>query len=405
MSVATPDDSQDRQREESSDASLPDLAQLLTDHSEELVSRQAEALREHFSAYQPRTKLVPDESLSSSAQRNVHRAAETMKDGRAPAPEQIDEAWVGRERAEQGMLESDMLSGYRLAYRMIRDGLITMCNQEEVDPATVLQGACLLWETADAGSVQVLQVRRDFELARGRFDHERKVDLVRGLLRGTVDPGRERQLAAAFGLLADQRYVAVCGFPADGESIEGLRRQIESSTRLRGVSGLVVRDGNEVVGIVPRAPRIDELAAVVGVSDAEPLARIAAGFQSASRMMRGASRFGFTGVYGPSDLRLRVAIADEPELSAMLVNRYFGPLRAGSSVGVVIEETIRSFLAHGRHKAKTARILGIHANTLRYRLHRFEELAGVSLEDPATMAELWWAVEASRVKEQQNMAD
>jgi DNA-binding PucR family transcriptional regulator len=45
-----------------------------------------------------------------------------------------------------------------------------------------------------------------------------------------------------------------------------------------------------------------------------------------------------------------------------------------------------------------ARELVVHPNTLRYRLKRVEELAGVDLRQTTDIVELWWALERRRVR-------
>ncbi|QJY46097.1 PucR family transcriptional regulator [Pseudonocardia broussonetiae] len=378
-------------------SALGDAGLLLAEHAEEFVGRQVTALHERFSVYRPGTRIVPESCLTSSARRNVRRAATTLREGRAPTPDEVDEAWVGRERAEQGMVAGDMMDGYRLAHRVIRDGFIELCRAEGVATPTVLEAACLLWETADAGASQVFHVRRDFELARVRLEQERAAEFLLGLLRGTTDPEHHRELVSAFGLVPEQEYLAVCALPTGGTSAEALRLQILSSSRRHGRPGLAVVDGEEVVGIVPRPPVLEDLPAVVGLGRRAPMAGIAASFQVARRVRRAAGRFGSVGVFTPDDLGLRVAIVEENGLGAMLVERYFGPLRAGGHVGSQLEETVRAYLDHGRNSVRTARVLGVHPNTLRYRLRRFEEVVAADLENPRCLAELWWACEVARL--------
>jgi len=58
------------------------------------------------------------------------------------------------------------------------------------------------------------------------------------------------------------------------------------------------------------------------------------------------------------------------------------------------EETIRTYLDCGANAIETATRLGLHANTVRYRLSRVEPLFGLRLDDPETRLLLWlqlWA--------------
>jgi GAF domain-containing protein len=54
--------------------------------------------------------------------------------------------------------------------------------------------------------------------------------------------------------------------------------------------------------------------------------------------------------------------------------------------------TLRSYYALGRNRAKAARQLNVHVNTLRYRLERIESLIGQSFDDPAKEAAIQLAV-------------
>jgi len=80
-------------------------------------------------------------------------------------------------------------------------------------------------------------------------------------------------------------------------------------------------------------------------------------------------------------------------LGALLMRQYLEPLASEGEFGELLEETVREFLANGQRILETSKRLGIHANTLRYRLDRFEKLTGTSLAQPRSVVEIWWALE------------
>ena len=54
--------------------------------------------------------------------------------------------------------------------------------------------------------------------------------------------------------------------------------------------------------------------------------------------------------------------------------------------------TLECYLEQLQKRKQTALILGIHPNTLNYRLERIQEIAGGNLEDPAWLAKLYVAL-------------
>jgi len=123
-----------------------------------------------------------------------------------------------------------------------------------------------------------------------------------------------------------------------------------------------------------------------------PLESMPQAFALASRVLDVALGFGLTGTFELGDLSLRVAVASEPDLGALLVARYLAPLQAEGAYSRQLEETVAAHLATGGRIVATAHRLGVHQNTVRHRLARFEELTNARLDDLDVAFELWWAL-------------
>ncbi|WP_081005072.1 PucR family transcriptional regulator [Rhodococcus rhodochrous] len=386
------------------DTAAQDLAERLTPVIERLAGRvewvveqQSKTLREQFPSYHPGHNRVPDDALLPSAHRNVDRTIRTLRDGRPPRPEQVDEAWVARERTEQGLPVGEMLDAYRLAHRVVRDTFMQIAIEQNVEPSAVMHGACLLWDTADAGASQLYAVRKEFELAIARCDEEKRMRFLHDLLRGGLNPSSLGESAASYGLDLGRPYLAVRARPRGAASLEDLQRQLEASSRHYGHAALLGIVDGEVVGVVPRRPSLDKVTATVGISMPAHLMEAGQSFRNASRMLDVATQFNDVGIFDLNDLGLRVAMAGEPELGTLLVQRYLAPVNVQGDFGTELITTLREYFVAERQIARAARKLGIHPNSMRYRLHRFEEIVDVSLEDPKVLTELWWALEYAYV--------
>lgn len=91
-------------------------------------------------------------------------------------------------------------------------------------------------------------------------------------------------------------------------------------------------------------------------------------------------------------LSVRAALTADYEVVASLRARYVDAVLAVSG-GDAILETVHALLENQRSVAATSKPLYVHANTIRYRLARFEQITGASLRDTATVAEVWWILQ------------
>src|SRR5439155_770938 len=103
--------------------------------------------------------------------------------------------------------------------------------------------------------------------------------------------------------------------------------------------------------------------------------------------------FGQEGVFSLSDLSIRPAVLVDEALGEAFAARYLDPLADLGRIGAELETTLRTWFDQGMRIEETARALHVHPNTLRHRLHRFEESTGASLRQPSDLIELWWALE------------
>ena len=85
------------------------------------------------------------------------------------------------------------------------------------------------------------------------------------------------------------------------------------------------------------------------------------------------------GVFSLEDLTWRTAAGD-PDVTAVLRQRYLAPFAADADFGRIVLASVRSYLDHDRRISAAAKALSVHENTLRYRLQKFEQATGARLD-------------------------
>ncbi|MGI5373238.1 PucR family transcriptional regulator [Streptomyces sp. CA-251387] len=351
-------------------------------------------LAEHMPSY----RAIPRELLDQIWHRHFRRALTVLREGTVPAPEDFDEADVARDRAARGVPLSDGLRAFRRALSAIRDLFLAEASERGLDPGLVVDRTTCLWELADVASLQIAAVHRQAEVASALSDARRRADFLRGLLYGTLSAAEIHSGAALYGLDLSRPYRAITAVPDGDLGPERLERSLESPSRRNGRRALLTVLGEAVAGVVEAKPETGDLEVTAGLGPPTDLATAHRSFRAAGRLLDAARAYGLRGVYDLGDLSWRVAVVAEPELAELLLDRCLRPLEAEGEFGALVEESVRAYLEKGRHIREVARSAHVHVNTVRYRLRRFEELTGMSLDAADTVVELSWALAARELR-------
>ncbi len=149
-----------------------------------------------------------------------------------------------------------------------------------------------------------------------------------------------------------------------------------------GSDGRDARGDDRGAGERNGAPRLGISEAVEGLAPApEAYRRAATALERATP--------GNVKAYEP-DVVAELLGRQPPEQLRALRETVLGGLTAGDRHGK-LRATLEAYLRTRSDLAGLAEELGVHVNTLRYRLKRVEELLGASLTDPETLAKLWLA--------------
>jgi purine catabolism regulator len=167
-----------------------------------------------------------------------------------------------------------------------------------------------------------------------------------------------------------------------------------------GITGLVARREVDVLLLVPGSTSPETLGKAL--LDLDPLLMLGIGrsitdaqatrdsLAQAQLALNQVERRGRTRMLRYDDLDLSSILvgAMPPELLQQKVDELLAPLLENE----LAYETLVSYLQHDLDVTRTSRTLGLHANSTRYRLARVEQLLGVSLREPGTIAALHFAL-------------
>jgi hypothetical protein len=357
-----------------------------------LADRLAGDVRDGLADY--RRDLVPADDLRASILHNLEAILVGLAAGRAPDPEELAvRRELGARRAVQGVPIDTVVRAYHLGAAALWDRLVAEVAEE--DTATMralLDAATLVWrwvhEVTDAIVAAHAATVRELE-ARAVAGRQRFVEL---LVRGDGVGAEAERLAGTLGFAPSGTFqvCAVRGISGDLDAVDG-QRDLQA---VPGVHAVAVRD--DVLYVVSQGASDTEVVATCRTL--APGARVAVG--SAREGLAGAREslrdawlaLSVTPVAGTTrfeDEWLWATLADAEDR--------LGPLhehtRAVAADNPHLAEAVRSFAASGFSVSEAARRLQLHANTVSYRLERWEELTG---HDPRSLPGLLRSLAALR---------
>lgn len=231
-----------------------------------------------------------------------------------------------------------------------------------------------------------------------RREHQRRVggELLAHLIDGRLDDADAHRQLAERGL-APQRCVLLA---VEGGSPPG-ERYVHLSLDRRHIPNLLLRRAGLLYALVPAdgdAAKVIQRrlgrGALIGISD--PLQspdRAAAALREALWAVRDAANAP-DGVSDYANAKVFSVLRDADE-AQLLVERLLGPLlRYDAEHGTELVDTLDVFLRCGRSWQQAAALVGIHRQTVIYRIRRVEQITGRDLTATGHIAELWMALRA-----------
>lgn len=353
------------------------------------IARQVHAA---IGARIPTYDRVPRADVEASVTAIVADVARVLTDSVVPAPDTIVQAAdSSRARAKQGVPIHDIMHAFRFSMSAIRDAVTAIAARSGLDAAETVRLLTLMWAYSDAYTANVVAVYRQSDIESALDQARRAQQFLLGLLDGTLDDGEVLRGATALLLDPTTTYRAIRARPAGddaGPLLDELRRQ---GTRHPGPSVLAAI-GTQCVGVVPFVPEAVGDGSLIAIGPAVRLAGLPGSFRSAHAVLAAATTLGLRGAHTLPGLGWRVAAAHAGEVNELFRARYLTPLAEQGEFGALVLEAVAVYLAEDRNVPRAARAVPVHPNTLRYRLRRFEELTGSSLDSTETIVEVSFAL-------------
>jgi hypothetical protein len=160
-------------------------------------------------------------------------------------------------------------------------------------------------------------------------------------------------------------------------------RNADLARELRAERVLAITEGQSVAGLAPAAFETESLqrpGITFAVGEALERDRLGGALDDLRLAVEVGLESGSTGEVGSDQYFLERLLRGSPRVAGMVQERVFKPLdqEDGGEPSELLK-TVAAFLASNLERKTTAERLGIHPNTLDYRLRQFRELTGLDL--------------------------
>ena len=392
-----PPDLQARQESTWADLDIPAgwesvaaMAKEVHNNLDPLVTLITDAIAVEIEAY--RDELVPRPDLRGSVRRNLEALLVGLAERRPPTREQVTvRRELGSRRAMQGLPVDALIKAFHIGYREVWARLVAALPPGDDEATTnLLRGATTVWqwvhEVTDALAAAHAATTRSLE-ARAVGARQRFVEL---LVAGDLGGKEARRLARSLGLAPGGRFtVAVVRGATDELDAVELQRRLDEAPGQHAVAvraTLVIVVSQHVAGDAEggEGPDHDD-----AVGTPRAVAAICREVFPAAAIAVGATRDGLDGARNSlEDAEQSLAMATEDQVvefeqvwlwatlfgAAERLEPLLAPGREVAEGHPHLAEAVRAFADAGFSVSEASRQLGLHANTVSYRLDRWHEL-------------------------------
>ncbi|GAA1575212.1 PucR family transcriptional regulator [Dactylosporangium maewongense] len=382
---------------------MPDLA-TLDEPTRRTIAAAVELLRARQDAFGhrflklarahlPGYDVLTDEEIRATAQQFMDTLVSELSFLRVPdgaLRELLNKFAV--ERGARGIPPEVLAAGYQMGSREMLTLLDEVGLEVGLPMDLLLAVHDSTWEFSNEASSVFARVQHDLALERAHFDAERRSTFAAGVLSGTFPAEQINRDAHLFTLDPRARYVPLAARAPDPAAI---RRAVASALRTPADRLLFAEIGT-CLGFIAPGPPEHLTGHLVAAGPSATLDQLHDGFQEAILALTTAEQFHLSGLVRLTDLGPRPLVLSDTRIAAGLSARHMRALDTPARATTDIEDTTRVYLECDQQVREVARRLAVHQNTVRYRVHRFQELTGLDLHRTEDLVTAWWLLNRRR---------
>jgi hypothetical protein len=303
---------------------------------------------------------------------------------------------LGRAQARAGRSLDELMSFYRIAGQTMWRRLTELAEDGGAEPQDVYRLAETGFGCVDELSTQAAAGFADEQSHRSGAAHSRRSELMRLLLDQPQPPRAQLDAAARASGLELSATLAV--FVGEAEHFDAFARAAREQLLLgpRGgefVGALLDPDGPGRRRALATAA--EQAAATLALGPVVPLSGARASLARARSVLSllRAQLVAAAPLAEAESYDLPLFMSADPQLASALVARRLAPLEGLSpATSAKLAATLEAWLRTPGQRKIVAHALGVHPQTVRYRMARLRELFGPDLDDPDRSFELQLAL-------------
>ncbi|MFH0412816.1 PucR family transcriptional regulator [Corynebacterium sp. L4756] len=333
---------------------------------------------------------VTDEALQASISRNLKMAVEFLKADKVPTPEDVDGAAITTtERFHSGVAVDQVILAFRMSFSKIHELFIDLALKR-LEKEDLIRGSTVLSGVSDAFTIRSVSTFNNLQIQSAVADASRRAAALRTLLSGKSLNIEEKKILS---INSSEHYAAMRAIVPDGLNPETVRANLEKTGSKPGAKAIVViEDQQRCVGLVAVKPQ-PQGETVIGIGPFLSIVESPISNLIATQSARLALRLGRTGLQGITELNWRLVATQDEFVDALFRQRFLEPIESKSEFSEELIDTIRAWMLNGRVVSRTAEVMHVHQNSVRYRLNRFSELTGFDPDNIDDLIGLAWVLE------------